>query len=126
MAESATILISDISGYTDFITRTELEHSSQIINDLLETIVQSVSHDFVVSEIEGDAVLLYKKGSPPVKKDIIEQCVKTFSAFHSAIREEHANSLCQCGACQGVLNLTLKFVVHFGNIAEINVARFVK
>ena len=32
MAESATILIPDISGYTEFLTKTELVHSSHIIN----------------------------------------------------------------------------------------------
>ena len=87
MAEQATILIPDISGYTDFVTRTEVDHSAQILNQLLEVIVQSVSDDFVVSEIEGDAVLLYKKGNPPNKKDIIAQCVKTFTSFHKAIKE---------------------------------------
>ena len=124
MTESATILIPDISGYTEFVTKTEMEHSSQIILKLLDTIVKSVSDDFVVSDIEGDAVLLYKKGSPPSKKDLIDQCVKTFTAFHRATYDEWANSLCQCGACQRVADLTLKFIVHFGNIAEIKVAQF--
>ena len=39
MAESATILIPDISGYTEFLTKTELVHSSHIINELLEAIL---------------------------------------------------------------------------------------
>jgi len=39
MADSATILIQDISGCTEFPTRAELVHSSQIINELLEAIL---------------------------------------------------------------------------------------
>ena len=35
MADSATILIPDISGYTEFLTKTALVHSSHIINELL-------------------------------------------------------------------------------------------
>jgi hypothetical protein len=45
MAESATILIPDISGYTEFLTKTELVHSSHIINELLEAILAANSGD---------------------------------------------------------------------------------
>ncbi|HYV91530.1 MAG TPA: DUF2652 domain-containing protein [Chitinophagales bacterium] len=126
MAESATILIPDISGYTGFVTQTEVEHSAFILNNLLECIVQMVTDDFIVSEIEGDAVLLYKKGNPPSKKEIVEQCVKIFTSFHNMIRSFAGTPFCQCRACTGLADLTLKFVVHFGTIAEHSVARFTK
>ena len=125
-AEQATILIPDISGYTEFVSRTEIDHSSHILNHLLETIVESVSEDFVVSEIEGDAVLMYRKGDPAPKRTLVAQCTKIFAAFHREISGMKAQSICQCGACQGVGGLSLKFVVHFGAISEIRVARFVK
>ncbi|HYV95621.1 MAG TPA: DUF2652 domain-containing protein [Chitinophagales bacterium] len=125
-AQQATILIPDISGYTEFVSKTEIDHSSHILNQLLETIVQSVNEDFVISEVEGDAVLMYRTGNPPMKKEIIDQCVKIFTAFHNELREMSNDSICQCGACKGIINLTLKFVVHFGTISEIKVARFVK
>src|SRR5438477_482470 len=109
MAEAATILIPDTSGYTDFVSKTELDHGAYILNTLLEAIIQSVSDDFVVSEIEGDAVLLYRKGNPPTKKEIIDQCIKTFTAFHERIQDTSRSSLCQCRACTGVADLSLKF-----------------
>lgn len=124
--EQATILIPDISGYTEFVSKTELDHSSHVLNHLLETIVESISEDYVVSEIEGDAVLLYRKGVAPSKRDLVDQCIRTFSDFHRAIRDIGSTSVCQCGACQGATGLTLKFVVHYGTISEIKVARFVK
>ncbi len=64
MAESATILLQDISGYTEFLTKTELAHSSHIINELLDAILAANTGDFVLSEVEGDALLLYQKGKP--------------------------------------------------------------
>ena len=67
-AQQATILIPDISGYTEFVSRTEIDHSSHILNRLLETIVAAAGEDYVISEVEGDAVLMYRKGSPPSKK----------------------------------------------------------
>ena len=62
MADSATILIPDISGYTEFLTKTELVHSSHIINELLDAILAANSDEFELSEVEGDALLLYRKG----------------------------------------------------------------
>jgi hypothetical protein len=36
------------------------------------------------------------------------------------------HTICPCGACQAIINLTLKFVVHHGPLGEIKVGRFVK
>ena len=70
MAEiNATILIPDISGFTEFITTTELNHSSRAINMLINAIVDSVDEKYEVTEIEGDAVLLIKRESAPSKND---------------------------------------------------------
>ena len=57
MALNASIFIPDISGYTEFLSRTELEHSSHIINELLKVIVDSNSTDLTLAEIEVDALL---------------------------------------------------------------------
>ena len=35
-SEQATILIPDISGYTEFVSKTEIDHSSHVLNHLLE------------------------------------------------------------------------------------------
>ena len=125
-ASTATILIPDISGFTDFMSTTELEHSSHLISHFLETIVQSVDESFEVSEIEGDAVLLYKKGGPLSRKELVDQCLKTFNAFHYERKMIQQLTVCPCGVCQGMINLTLKFIAHFGTISEIKVNRFTK
>jgi len=62
MAERAIILIPDISGFTGFTGATEIDHAAHIINELLELIVASNETDFTLAEIEGDAVLFYRKG----------------------------------------------------------------
>ena len=125
-SEQATILIPDISGYTEFVSRTELDHSSIILKHLLETIVESAGDDFVVSEIEGDAVLLYRKGSPPTKKEITEKCIQIFQAFHKQASTMEGMRVCQCIACKGVVKLSLKFIVHYGTISENQIANFIK
>lgn len=127
MAEThATILIPDISGFTEFMTTTELEHSSHAINFLIDAIVKAVEDEYEVSEIEGDAVLLIKKGPAPSKKEIVDICLKIFNSFHFQRKWMQLHTICPCGACQAIINLTLKFVAHHGPVAEIKVGRFVK
>ena len=85
MAEQATILIPDISGYTQFLTRTALVHSSHIINELLDLIVASNTLDLILSEIECDAVLFYRKGPPIALDGVISQCLTMFD-FHRQLK----------------------------------------
>jgi len=122
----ATILIPDISGFTEFITTTELEHGAHAINMLIDAIVQEVGDEYEVSEIEGDAVLLIKKGPAPTQDELESICLRIFNAFHFRRKFMQQHNICPCGACQAIINLTLKFVAHHGPVAEITVGRFIK
>jgi hypothetical protein len=82
MAEQAIILIPDISGFTGFTGATEIDHAAHIITELLELIVASNETDFTLAEIEGDAVLFYRKGEPLRREQLIDQCLRMFSNFH--------------------------------------------
>jgi hypothetical protein len=126
MAEQAIILIPDISGFTGFTSATEIDHAAHIITELLELIVASNDTDFTLAEIEGDAVLFYRKGAPLQRERLVEQCLRMFSTFHRQLMVIERDRVCQCGACQGATNLTLKFIAHYGYIKEIKVAQFVK
>ena len=126
MAESSTILIPDISGYTEFLTKTELVHSSHIINELLEAILAANSGGFVLSEVEGDALLLYHKGKPIEADALVRQCLGMFESFHTQLKIIERDSVCQCGACKTASNLTLKFIAHHGMVQEIKVMQFTK
>ena len=41
MANTTTIFIPDITGFTSFVNQTEIEHSQHIISELLEVIIDS-------------------------------------------------------------------------------------
>jgi hypothetical protein len=123
---NATILIPDISGFTEFMTTTELTHASHAINYLIDAIVNAVGDEYEVSEIEGDAVLLLRKGPAPSRAEILETCLKIFNAFHYQRKWMQQHTVCPCGACQAIINLSLKFVAHHGPLAEIKVGRFTK
>src|SRR6476469_7227021 len=118
MAESATILIPDISGYTEFLTKTELVHSSHIL---------IANEDaFELSEVEGDALLLYRKGKPIEATALLRLCLSMFESFHKQVKIIERDSVCQCGAGKTASNLSLKFVAHHGVVQEIKVRQFTK
>lgn len=124
--DKATILIPDISGFTEFLSQTEIEHSTHIINELLEVIIAQNQLEFFLSEIEGDAVLFYRKGASPTTEALIEQCLSMFKAFHHQLKIIARDTVCQCGACQMTHNLNLKFILHSGELFEYKINRFVK
>ena len=126
METQALIFIPDISGYTKFITETETNHSKHIITELLEVIIKGYKLKMHVSEIEGDAVLFYRKGEPPKLSELISQAKKMFLDFHIHLKIIQRDNVCQCGACRSALNLTLKFVSHYGTLEEVTLQNFSK
>lgn len=123
--QQATILIPDISGYTNFMTKTELSHSTHIVNELLQVIADSVQSKFTLAEIEGDALLTYANGR--VSEEEIEAiCADAFKNFHYFLKVIERDSVCRCGACNNASGLTLKFIVHYGMFEEIKIAQFTK
>ncbi|MCP5063658.1 MAG: DUF2652 domain-containing protein [Ignavibacteriae bacterium] len=126
MQNKAFIYIPDISGFTKFITETEISHSEHIISELLGVILDSNILNLNVSEIEGDAVLFYKLDSPPSLAEIYQQSKEMFINFHSYLKQIEKDTICQCGACKTASNLTLKFIGHLGDFKEVSIQSFTK
>lgn len=126
MPENATIVIPDISGYTEFLTKTEIEHSSHIINELLDLLVNSNSIGLTLSEVEGDALLFYRKGKPIELEPLVQQCTNMFTNFHTQLKIIERDTICQCGACHSASSLSLKFIAHHGTVKELRVSGFTK
>ena len=113
--------IPDISGFTKFVAGTEISHSQHIVRELLEALLDANNLGLQVSEIEGDAVLFYRLGAPPELPELVEQARRMFVAFHTLLKKHELYRICQCGACAGASDLTLKIVAHFGAAAAMQV-----
>lgn len=122
----AILFIPDMSGFSNFVTNTEILHGQEITAFLIEEIINSTYIDFSVSEIEGDAVLFYKEGSMIDLKDFLDLTSNIYKNFHIRKEKMMDERVCQCGACKSIGKLTLKFIVHYGEIAFINVRNFKK
>lgn len=109
------LILADISGFTAFVTTTELEHSSEIIAVLLDEVVGHLSPPLEIQEIEGDAVFaLGGEASELPRTRLLEVLEDAFVAFKTRQRTMQEAETCLCGACQKVWTLDLKMVVHYG------------
>ena len=109
------LILADVSGFTRFVTTTELEHGSDIIAALLDEVVGHLSPPLEIQEIEGDAVFaLGGEGSPLPKERLLEVLEDAFAAFKARQRAMQEIETCPCGACQQSGSLDLKMVVHHG------------
>lgn len=113
--EDGVLVLADISGFTQFVTATELEHGPPIIAALLEEVMRQLSPPLEIQEVEGDAVFaLGPDGAlvPPAK--LIGVLDEAFAAFRNRQREMQADDSCSCNACRNVWRLDLKIVAHHG------------
>ena len=126
MDNKGLIFIPDISGFTRFVNEVEIDHSRHIIQELLEVIVNSNKIGLEISEIEGDAILFYKYGNTPDLKEVYAQVEKMFCDFHKHLMAYDHRRFCQCKACAGAIDLTLKVITHYGEFTGYNVKTFNK
>ncbi len=115
MEQRGYVLIADITGYTTYLTQSELEHAQATLTDLLELLVQSARPPFVVAQLEGDAVMSYSLPEGFVDpQTFLEGVEETYVEFRRAIDLMVLNNTCECNACANVNALDLKFFVHYG------------
>ncbi len=116
------MVIADISGYTRYLLDTELEHSQDVLADLMETVVAGLGSVLTINRLEGDAAFAYMLGSgiePSMLLDAIEQ---TYFAFRARLRDITQATTCECNACRLIPSLDLKFVSHSGRFVRNLVA----
>jgi len=120
MADKALLFIPDISGFTEFVQHTAIQHSRHIISELQELLIDNNITGLQLAEIEGDALFFYRIGEVDIKQ-IREQVKRMYIAFHTYLQRYEYEKICQCGACSSVYNLSLKFIIHYGDIEFISV-----
>lgn len=113
------LLVPDLSGFTEFVANFEWREGEYITRSLLESIVMSNDLDFLISEIEGDAVLFYKFDNLPGLIDLKEQIETMYRSFKNkldALSEE----------LQVKIPLSIKFIIHYGSFSTYSIGKFNK
>lgn len=130
MTETASgyLLLADISGYTAFLSDSELDHARDTLTDLLALMIDHTKAPLTISKLEGDAVFSYTWGEEPFKdgQALVESIENTYVAFRRAVELMVMNNTCRCAACANVSMLDLKFFVHHGRFAQQDLGRHVE
>jgi len=110
------LVIADISGYTSFVAETELEHSHEILSDLLGTICEKIETMLTIHKLEGDAVFAYvPEANIQRGETLLELMESTYVAFRDKQVSIKRATTCTCNACRHIPLLDLKFIAHHGD-----------
>ena len=119
--KKSLLFLPDISGFTEFVQSTEVEHSQHVIAELLEILIEANTIGLELAEIEGDALFFYKEEQLPSLAEFLGQVESMYTAFYSHLRRLKEHRICPCNACAKAPELELKIIAHSGEIQFISV-----
>ncbi|MCM4157951.1 DUF2652 domain-containing protein [Gramella sp. AN32] len=116
----AFYFIPDISGFSQFVENTAIEHSIHIISELLEILLDNNVLNMKLAEIEGDALFMYT-GQDLSFSQMESQVTSMLNSFRKHLLKYEHQRICNCGACATAINLKIKFLFHRGRLDFIRV-----
>jgi hypothetical protein len=121
--ESGYFFITDITGYTRFLTQSELDHAKEILDAIFDSMLRHVEAPLAVSKVEGDAIFCYLPDrllhNP---QSVLAAMEATYFEFRRQLKLMDINTTCQCNACANMNSLDLKVFVHHGDYIHQEVA----
>ncbi|WP_010521504.1 DUF2652 domain-containing protein [Aquimarina agarivorans] len=121
------ICIADISGFTEFMSDTDIELSAKVISTLLNKVIYANEIGLKVSEIEGDAVLFYKYGKLPLLNDLINQCKHFYAQFYAQLNALYKSNKNHTESENIKKMLGLKIILHYGKeVGSVQIGKNIK
>ena len=115
LPESGYLVIADLTGYTAYLSSSELEHAPTIAGDLLETIVGRLEPPFRLAKLEGDAAFLYVEDERADGSLLVDALEAAYLAFRRRLRSIEQATSCDCNSCRLAPRLDLKLFMHHGS-----------
>ena len=130
--EEMFFFIADISGYTAYMLKNEMEytHGTLIVSELIKCLVKEVQTPMEISKLEGDAVFLFLRNAAipeEIRNDptlLGQKILQFFTVFSHKLKELQQSTACDCGGCSNIDKLNLKIVAHFGKAATETIGSF--
>jgi hypothetical protein len=111
-------LIADITGYTQYLSESELDHAQSILSSLLNLLIQHTKPPLIISRLAGDAVISYGLSDNFLEGQTFAESIEdTYVSFRRMVELMVRNTTCPCNACRNIASLDLKFFVHYGTFA---------
>jgi hypothetical protein len=120
--ESGFLVIADLTGYTAYLSGSEIEHAPAIAGDLLETIVGRLDPPFRLAKFEGDAAFLWVEDGRADGSLLLDAIEASYIAFRRRLRSIDQATSCDCNSCRLAPRLDLKLFVHHGSYVRSRIA----
>src|SRR5688572_16432982 len=120
--ETGFLVIADLTGYTAYLSTSELEHAPAIAGDLLETIVGRLEPPFRLTKFEGDAAFLFVEDGRADASLLLDAIEASYVAFRRRLRSIDQATSCECNSCRLAPRLDLKVFVHHGSYVRGRIA----
>jgi hypothetical protein len=120
--ETGFLVIADLTGYTAYLSRSELEHAPAIAGDLLETIVGRLEPPYRLAKFEGDAAFLFVEDGRADASLLLDAIEASYVAFRRRLRSIDQATSCDCNSCALAPRLDLKLFVHHGSYVRGRIA----
>ena len=112
--ETGFLVLADLTGYTAYLSGSEIEHAPAIAGDLLETIVGRLEPPFRLAKFEGDAAFLFVEDGRADGSLLLDAIEAAYLAFRRRLRSIDQATTCDCNSCRLAPRLDLKVFVHHG------------
>jgi uncharacterized protein YndB with AHSA1/START domain len=120
--ETGFLVIADLTGYTAYLSGSEIEHAPAIAGDLLETIVGRLEPPFRLSKFEGDAAFLFAEDGRADGSLLLDAVEAAYVAFRRRLRSIDQATSCDCNSCRLAPRLDLKMFIHHGAFVRGRIA----
>lgn len=119
----AVLVIADIGGYTAYMNwnRTHLVHAQMAVATLLESVIDAAK-GMKLAKLEGDAAFFWAPNGD-AQTLVSDRLARMHQAFLDRRARIENSRMCNCASCKQLMNLSLKFVAHQGEVAEQKVKR---
>ena len=98
--ETGFLVIADLTGYTAYLTRSELEHAPAIAGDLLETIVGRLEPPYRLAKFEGDAAFMFVEDGRADASLLLDAIEASYVAFRRRVAQFDFPPCPDCGSCE--------------------------
>ncbi len=106
--KSGFLVAADVSGYTEFLTGSELEHGHAIVQEVMTCLTRVLGASLRIVKYEGDAILCYAEDGrvqdPNLLLDLLDE---GYLAFSDHLFNIEKGSTCTCRACKNAPSLRM-------------------
>ena len=101
------LMLADITGYTRFLTGSELDHAQGILHDLFGALTERLQSPVVLSNVQGDAILAHAPAEQVPDGGVMLDSVEgLYCGFRERLAHMERNTTCGCAACANIPGLT--------------------